>query len=78
MPLGRVGGYSFKYFTKDSLFTKRYILDKLKTIPLSEAYLPDGINRNSLTRNFLLTVNYIYNFIGAPNGIARSMARNVF
>ena len=72
--MGRTGGYTFKYFTKDSLFTKKYILDKLKTIPLSESYLPDGINRNSLTLNFLLTVIYLYNSIGTSDGFTRGLA----
>jgi len=57
LPLGRTGGYDFKYFTKGSFYTKAYILEKLEQIPLSNAYLPDGIKRQSLTRNFLLTVS---------------------
>lgn len=74
MPLGRTGGYNFKYFTKGSYYTKAYILDKLEKIPLSNAYLPDGIKRNSLTRNFLMTVSYLYNILGFANGFAGSMA----
>jgi hypothetical protein len=78
LPLGRTGGYNFNYFIKGSLFTKSYILTKLENIPLANAYLPDGINRNSLSRNFLLTVSRIYNFLGASNGQPRNMARNVW
>lgn len=38
---------------------------------MANAYLPEGINRNFLTRNVLLTVNVIFN-------LTRSMAGNVW
>lgn len=45
---------------------------------MSKAYLPDGINLNSLTRNFLLTVSIIYNILGSSNGLTTSLVRHVF
>ena len=45
---------------------------------MSKAYLPDRINLNSLTRNFLLTVSIIYNILGSSNGLTTSLVRHVF
>ena len=66
--MSRTGGYNFNYFKKGSFYTKAYILDKLDNIPLANAYLPDGIKRSSLTRNFLMTVSHIYNLVGVADG----------
>jgi len=70
LPLWRIGVYNFKYFKKGSFYTKAYILNKLEQIPLTFAYLPDGIKRQSLTINFLMTVSHLYNNIGVANGCA--------
>ena len=50
-------GYNFKYFRKGSFYAKVYIITKLENIILSTTYLPDGINKKSLTRDFLMTVS---------------------
>ena len=67
VPLGRTGGYSFKYYIKDKKFTKFDIINRLNSINNSSKYLPDDINLSSLSRDFLITVihniNNINNFI---------------
>ena len=63
VPLGRVGGYSFKYFIKDKKFTKSDLISRLQSINGFDKYVPDDVKLNSLSRDFLITVNKIYNTI---------------
>ena len=60
--LGKVSGYSFRYFTKDKSFTKAHIIRELSLIPEAKLYLPDNINIKSIGREYLFAVSYYYNF----------------
>ena len=62
--LGKIGGYSFRYFSKDKCFTKAHILKELEGIAEAKLYLPDKINTNSISRNYLFTVSLFFNNIG--------------
>jgi len=59
-----MGGYTFRYFSKDKCFTKSHILKELEAIEESRLYLPDKINPNSLSRNYLFTVRIFFKYIG--------------
>lgn len=60
--MGKCGGFSFKYFTKDKKFTKEHIIRELGAIQNSKLYLPDDVNPKSLTRDYLFTIILLYNF----------------
>ena len=62
LPLGKTGGFEFRYYTKESLFTKAFLINELKKIPEAFYYLPDDINLKNIKRNLLFTVRNIYNF----------------
>ena len=62
MPLGKIAGYEFRYYTKVSLFTKAFLINEPKQIPEAFYYLPDDINLKNIKRNMLFTVRFIYNF----------------
>ena len=51
LPLGRVSGYNFRYFTSDGSFTKTDILSKLSLVEEAKKYLPDDTNIKNLTRD---------------------------
>lgn len=64
IPLGRVGGYNFRYFAKDHLFTKSDLINRIRNIPEAQKYLPDNVQVNSLTRELLINVSrYVNNLI---------------
>ena len=44
------------YFIYHIIF--KVILAKLENIPLANVYLPDGIIRQSLTKNFIMILSY--------------------
>ena len=44
LPLGKTGGFEFRYYTKGSLFTKAILQNEVKQIPEAFYYLPDDIN----------------------------------
>ena len=56
-----VGGFNLNSFRKGNTLTKAYIFEKMKGNPAYGAYVPDNINPRKLSREFLLTVNAIYN-----------------
>ena len=56
MALGSVGGFELPYFTKKKALRKVDILDKFRNDSELMSYIPDGININSLTRDFLLSI----------------------
>ncbi len=64
IPLGKVGGFSFPYFTKPNLFTKEYLINKLLNIPEAKLYLPDSVKLKSLSREFLINVSIIILCLG--------------
>jgi uncharacterized protein YllA (UPF0747 family) len=57
IPLGRVGGYNFRYFAKDHLFTKADLINRINNIPEAQKYLPDNVKTNSLSRELLINVS---------------------
>lgn len=71
MPLGRTTGYSFRYFTGEGKFTKKDIITKLMACPEASAYLPEDTKPEYLTRDFLFSVSFIYNIIGAIASCSR-------
>ena len=62
LPLGKTGGFEFRYYTKESLFTKALLINKLKKIPEAFYYLPDDINLKNIKRNLLFTIRNIYRY----------------
>ena len=56
MALGSIGGFELPYFTKKKALRKVNILDKVRNDSELMSYIPDDININSLTRDFLLSV----------------------
>ena len=62
LPLGRISGYNFRYFTSDGSFKKSDIINKLLLVDGAKDYLPDDGNIKNLTRDFLLSVSYILIF----------------
>ena len=72
LPLGRVSGYNFRYFTSDGSFTKADIISKLALVDEAKKYLPDDANIKNLTRDYLLSVRFyiifqLFSYID-PNG----------
>jgi hypothetical protein len=59
--LGKSGGYSFRYFSKEKYFTKSHIIDELSKIPESKYYIPDDIKPSAISREYLFTVSSIFN-----------------
>ena len=55
--MGKIGGYSFRYFKKDKNFTKSHIIQELSNFPDSKQYIPDDINPLYLSREYLFTVS---------------------
>lgn len=55
--MGKIGGYSFRYFKKDKNFTKSHIIQELSNFPDSKQYIPDDINPIYLSREYLFTVS---------------------
>ena len=51
-----MNGYTFRYFSKEKLFTKEHIIQELAQIPDSKFYIPDDINAKNLSRNYLFYV----------------------
>ena len=49
---------------KEKYFTKAHILKELEGIEEAKLYLPDKINANSISRNYLFTVSLYFNNIG--------------
>ena len=54
LTIGRVGGFGFRYFNKDGLLTKDYILNYIKKDEAIKSYLPDDANYKGLDREYLL------------------------
>lgn len=56
LPLGVSKGYSFRYFTKDKLFTKAHLYSFFENDDLLKSYLPDDISVDSMNREYLFAV----------------------
>ena len=57
LQLGKIGGYTFRYFSKDKCFTKSHIINELSKIQEAKYYFPDDINPISIGRDYLFTVS---------------------
>ena len=54
--MGQVGGYDIPYFSKSKIFTKDHIIQQFTGDVELLQYLPDSINRTTITREFLLAL----------------------
>ena len=54
LPTGFSTGYNLRSFKKGETLNKEYIIDKISTNPNFKYYIPDGVSRMSLTRDFYL------------------------
>ena len=61
LELGKIGGYTFRYFNKDKSFTKAHILRELQAVQESKFNLPDKVNPYSISRNYLFTESLNFN-----------------
>lgn len=60
LPVGFQTGFNLNYFRKGETLNKAYIINKIANNPKFGEYLPDNISPMSLSRDFLLTVSYLY------------------
>lgn len=58
MRLGQIGGYDIPYFSKGNLLTKNHIIEQFNNDYELSQYLPDSVNRSTITRSFLLSLLY--------------------
>lgn len=63
LPIGFQSGFHLSYFRKGETLSKQYIINKISANPNFQYYIPEGVSPMSLTRDFLLTVRTIFNFI---------------
>lgn len=61
LPLGYLGGYNLRYYTKSKKLTKAHIFEKFINTPNLLSYLPDNLRLTSITREFLLSVLFYGN-----------------
>lgn len=53
-----VGGYDIPYFSKGNLLTKNHIIEQFNNDYELSQYLPDSVNRSTITRSFPLSLLY--------------------
>ena len=58
MPLNHSHGFEIKYFKTGEKLTKEYIIQKMIGNAEYGKYVPNGVNPQALTREFLLSVSY--------------------
>ena len=56
LPLGHHSDYSLKYFRKDKILTKEFLINIIQNDALYKPYFPDNIKLSNITRDFLLSV----------------------
>jgi len=56
LKLGQVGGYDIPYFSKNNFLTKNHIIQQFTGDAELLGYLPDSVNRSTITREFLLAL----------------------
>lgn len=61
LPLGHHTDFHLKYFRKDNVLTKDFLIKIIEEEPSYKLYLPDGIELKSLTRDYILSVSNIFN-----------------
>jgi hypothetical protein len=65
LPTGFQTGFNLRSFKKGETLNKQYIVDRISNNPNFKYYIPDGFSPMSLTRDFLLTVSFSFNFINS-------------
>ena len=53
-------GFNLNYFRKGETLNKAYIINRINNNPKFKDYLPDNVSLMSLSRDFLLTVSFLY------------------
>ena len=56
MKLGQIGGYELPYFSKSKMLTKDHIIQQFIGDEELLQYLPDFVNKATVTREFLLAL----------------------
>ena len=57
IPLGKHNDFKLNYFKSDGSLTKDYLIKIIKSKPIYEKYLPDGIKHDNLSKDFLFSVS---------------------
>ena len=60
LPVGFQTGFNLNYFRKGETLNKAYIINRINNNPKFKDYLPDNVSLMSLSRDFLLTVSFLY------------------
>ena len=60
LPVGFQTGFNLNYFRKGETLNKAYIINKINNNPKFKDYLPDNVSPMCLSRDFLLTVSFLY------------------
>ena len=60
LPVGFQTGFNLNYFRKGETLNKAYIINKISNNQKFKDYLPDNVSAMSLSRDFLLTVSFLY------------------
>ena len=56
LKLGQIGGYSLPYFSKTKNLTKDHIIQQFVNDKELLEYLPDSLDKSTITRDFLLAL----------------------
>lgn len=56
LKLGEVGGYDLPYFSKEKYLTKDHIISQFTGDQELLQYLPDKVNKSTVSRSFLLAL----------------------
>lgn len=60
LPVGFQTGFNLNYFRKGETLNKAYIINRINNNPKFKDYLPDNVSLMSLSRDFFLTVSFLY------------------
>ena len=63
LPIGKYGGFNFKYFSRSHNFTKMHLLKYFMESEELKRYIPDDISPINLTREYLLSVSILLLYI---------------
>ena len=58
MPLGHHTDYDLKYFRKDHLLTKEFLITIIKNNGDYQEYIPDNLDLKLLSRDYILSVSF--------------------
>ena len=62
LPIGHHTDFHLKYFRKDNLLTKEFLIKIINDEPNYKLYLPDNIEIKSLSRDYILSVSFLFYF----------------